>query len=227
MRVCRAWPRRAVPRRRRGEALEAALLDAAWDELQTVGYAALRIEAVADRAGTTATRLSTAARHAKLSNMETQSSAPIPPGVARDQLRDARQAHDASVRRALAPAWLIVVLSVFCGVLTVPSVYRGPGDVATIIAVALVVAALIGMSARNQWRSLRSMPKPRWSVTEVMLCVVAVLVGGVVGPHLLSSPSNSALVSWGLGAAVAVIVAGCLFAASGFYRYRVSRTWRR
>jgi AcrR family transcriptional regulator len=38
--------------RRRGEALEAALLDAAWDELQAVGYRAMTIEAVADRAGT-------------------------------------------------------------------------------------------------------------------------------------------------------------------------------
>ncbi len=38
--------------RRRGAALEAALLDAAWAELQSVGYAALTMEAVADRAGT-------------------------------------------------------------------------------------------------------------------------------------------------------------------------------
>jgi AcrR family transcriptional regulator len=38
--------------RRRGAALEAALLDAAWDELRTVGYASLTMEAVADRAGT-------------------------------------------------------------------------------------------------------------------------------------------------------------------------------
>src|SRR5580658_5732141 len=38
--------------RRRGEALEAALLDAAWDELQLAGYQALTMEAVADRAGT-------------------------------------------------------------------------------------------------------------------------------------------------------------------------------
>jgi AcrR family transcriptional regulator len=38
--------------RRRGEVLEQALLDAAWDELQAVGYAALTMEAVADRAGT-------------------------------------------------------------------------------------------------------------------------------------------------------------------------------
>jgi AcrR family transcriptional regulator len=38
--------------RRRGEALEHALLDAAWAELQAAGYAGLTMEAVADRAGT-------------------------------------------------------------------------------------------------------------------------------------------------------------------------------
>jgi AcrR family transcriptional regulator len=38
--------------RRRGEKLEDALLDAAWDELQSVGYRRLTIEAVAERAGT-------------------------------------------------------------------------------------------------------------------------------------------------------------------------------
>ncbi len=38
--------------RRRGAALEQALLDAAWAELQEVGYAGLTMEAVADRAGT-------------------------------------------------------------------------------------------------------------------------------------------------------------------------------
>jgi AcrR family transcriptional regulator len=38
--------------RRRGAALEDALLDAAWAELQTNGYAMLTIEAVAERAGT-------------------------------------------------------------------------------------------------------------------------------------------------------------------------------
>ncbi|HUB22225.1 MAG TPA: TetR/AcrR family transcriptional regulator [Streptosporangiaceae bacterium] len=38
--------------RRRGEALEHALLDAAWAELQSAGYAGLTMEAVADRAGT-------------------------------------------------------------------------------------------------------------------------------------------------------------------------------
>jgi AcrR family transcriptional regulator len=41
-----------VKTRRRGAALEAALLDAAWDELQAGGYANLTMEAVADRAGT-------------------------------------------------------------------------------------------------------------------------------------------------------------------------------
>lgn len=38
--------------RRRGDALEHALLDAAWEELTAVGYAAVTIDAVAQRAGT-------------------------------------------------------------------------------------------------------------------------------------------------------------------------------
>jgi len=38
--------------RRRGAALEEALLDAAWAELQEAGYPSLTMEAVADRAGT-------------------------------------------------------------------------------------------------------------------------------------------------------------------------------
>jgi AcrR family transcriptional regulator len=56
-------PRRPEPRtetakrpagatRRRGAALEHALLDAAWEELQTSGYAKLTMERVAERAGT-------------------------------------------------------------------------------------------------------------------------------------------------------------------------------
>jgi AcrR family transcriptional regulator len=40
------------PRRRRGEELEGALLDAAWEELERVGYAGLTYDAVASRAGT-------------------------------------------------------------------------------------------------------------------------------------------------------------------------------
>lgn len=44
---------RDAPRgRRRGAELEAALLDAAWDELQAVGYADFTIDAVAHRAHT-------------------------------------------------------------------------------------------------------------------------------------------------------------------------------
>jgi AcrR family transcriptional regulator len=39
-------------RRRRGAELEQAILDAAWAELNDVGYAALTIESVASRAGT-------------------------------------------------------------------------------------------------------------------------------------------------------------------------------
>ncbi len=42
-------------RRRRGEELETALLEAAWDELAEVGYGALTIDAVAQRAGTSRT----------------------------------------------------------------------------------------------------------------------------------------------------------------------------
>jgi AcrR family transcriptional regulator len=43
---------RPVETRRRGEALQNALLDAAWEELQAGGYAKLTIERVAERAGT-------------------------------------------------------------------------------------------------------------------------------------------------------------------------------
>jgi len=45
--------RRSSPaRRRRGAALEAALLDAAWDELCAVGYPGFTLDGVAARAGT-------------------------------------------------------------------------------------------------------------------------------------------------------------------------------
>jgi AcrR family transcriptional regulator len=47
-----ASPDRPVATRRRGAALENALLDAAWTELQSVGYAKLTMERVADRAET-------------------------------------------------------------------------------------------------------------------------------------------------------------------------------
>lgn len=45
----------APARRRRGQELEDALLDAAWDELLESGYAALTFDAVAARAGTSRT----------------------------------------------------------------------------------------------------------------------------------------------------------------------------
>jgi AcrR family transcriptional regulator len=43
---------RGTPTRRRGETLERALLQAAWDELAAVGYADLTMDGVAARAGT-------------------------------------------------------------------------------------------------------------------------------------------------------------------------------
>jgi Mn2+/Fe2+ NRAMP family transporter len=127
----------------------------------------------------------------------------------------------------MAPAGFILALSVFCGAQTVAPAYKGPGNVVTIIAVVWSLAELLKMSARNQWRALRSWPKPKWGITELTLISVAVLVGGVVGPHLLASHDNSALGSWGLGAAVTVIVAASLFAANASYRRRVSRAWQR
>ena len=127
----------------------------------------------------------------------------------------------------MAPARLILALSVFCGAQTVAPAYKGPGDVVSIVAVVWFLAELLRLSARNQWRPLRSLPKPRWSVVEVSLICVAVLVGGVVGPHLLAGRASSALTSWGLGVAVTVLVAGCLFAATASYRHRASRAWQR
>jgi AcrR family transcriptional regulator len=47
-----AEPKRPVASRRRGAALEHALLDAAWQELQESGYAKLTMERVAERAET-------------------------------------------------------------------------------------------------------------------------------------------------------------------------------
>lgn len=159
--------------------------------------------------------------------MENQSSGSVPPSAAREQLQAAREAHDASIGRAMAPAGFILALSVFCGAQTVAPAYKGPGNVVSIIAAVWFLAELVKMSARNQWRALRSLPKPKWGATEVTLISVAVLVGGVVGPHLLAGHSNSALASWGLGAAVTVIVAACLFAAKASYRRGTSRAWQR
>jgi hypothetical protein len=159
--------------------------------------------------------------------MEDQSSGWVTPSGAREELRAARQAQDASVRRAVAPKGFILALSVFCGAQTIAPAHKGPGNAVTIIAVVWFLAELLKMSAHNQWRSLRSLPKPKWGVSEVTLIAVAVLVGAVIGPRLLASHSNSALASWGLGAAVTTIVASCLFAAKASYRRRISRAWQR
>ncbi len=158
--------------------------------------------------------------------MERQSSGAVPPATAREQLRVARQTHDGSVRRATPPAGLILAVSLFCGALTISPSHEGPGSIVTIVALVWFVVELFRLSARNQWRALRSSPRPKWNVSEFALLAVAVLVGGVVGPHLLASHSNPTLMSWGLGAAVAVAVAACLFTANTSYRHRSSRAWR-
>jgi hypothetical protein len=158
--------------------------------------------------------------------MERQSSRATPPDQAREQLRAARQAYDGSVHRAAPPAGLIPATSVLSGALTISPAHRGPGPIVTIVALVWVVVELLRLSARNQWHGLPSLPRPKWNVTEFALIAGAVVIGGLVGPHLLASHSNSAGVSWGLGAVVAMAVAACLFAANGSYRHRSSRAWR-
>ncbi len=146
--------------------------------------------------------------------------------AAREQLRAARLAHDGSVRRAMPPAGLILAVSLFCGALTVAPSHRGPGSIVTIVALVWFVVELLRLSARNRWRALRSAPQPRWNATEFGLIVVAGVIGGLVGPHLLASHDNSTVVGWSLGAAVTVAVAVCLFTAKASYRRRSSRAWR-
>ena len=90
----------------------------------------------------------------------------------------------------------------------------------TIVAVAWFVIELLRLSAHNQWRALRSMPKPNWTAAEWALIVVAVMIGGFIGPHLLASRTSSTVESWGLGGAVTVAVAACLFTANASYRHR-------
>jgi hypothetical protein len=159
--------------------------------------------------------------------MEKPSPASIPPGTAREQLRDARRAHDASMRRAETSPGFILALSALCGAQTLAPASRGPGDILSIIAVAWFLAELVMLSAAQRWRPLRSWPKPKWGTGEALLISVAVLAGGVVGPHLLASRSHSAAGSWGLAVAVAVVVAACLFAAQAWNRRRAARAWTR
>jgi hypothetical protein len=70
---------------------------------------------------------------------------------------------------------------------------------------------------------MRSWPKPSWNIVEVALIVMAVVIGGGLGPHLLAGDGDSATTSWGLGAAVAVVVAACLLGAYALHRRRVLR----
>lgn len=154
--------------------------------------------------------------------MEKHPPGSVPPGLAREQLETARRAREASVRRAANPAGLILALSFFCGALTLAPAHQELGGVVTIVAVVWFVAELLLMSARNHWQALRSMPRPKWSLLEVTLICAALLLGGLVGPHLLASAGNSTFVSWGLGGAVAVAVAVLLFSANASYRLRSS-----
>jgi threonine/homoserine/homoserine lactone efflux protein len=130
------------------------------------------------------------------------------------------------MRRATVPPSCILALSVFCGVQAVGPAYKGPGNVATIIAMVWLLAVLVNMSARNQWRSLRSLPRPKWGAAEVGLACVAVGVGGVIGPQFIARHAGSGLPSWGLGGAVALIVASCMLAANASYQRRSARMWQ-
>jgi Mn2+/Fe2+ NRAMP family transporter len=149
-------------------------------------------------------------------------SAPVSPGAAREELRAARRAREGSVRRAANPAGLILSLSFFCGALTLAPAHQKVGGAVMIIAVVWFVAELLMLSARNQWRALRSMPRPRWNLTEMMLICAALVLGGLIGPHLLAGRANSSLASWGLAGGVAVTVSGLLLAANTSYRRRSS-----
>lgn len=152
--------------------------------------------------------------------MENHAPRPISANAARQQLESARRVRDASVRRASTPAGLIVSVSLLCGALTLGPAHQRLGSVVTIVAVAGLVLELVIMSARNQWLALRSLPRPRWSRFEVTLICVALLLGVVVGPHILASRANSGSLSWGLAAGVAAAVAGLLFWANVSYRRR-------
>jgi hypothetical protein len=145
---------------------------------------------------------------------------PISPGMAREQLEGAPRAREASARRAANPAGLILSLSFFCGALTLAPAHQQLGSAVTIIAVLWFVAQLLMMSARNQWGALRSMPRPNWNLTEVTLICAPLFLGGLAGPHLFASQTNSAFASWGPAGGVAVAVAVLLSTANTSYRRR-------
>jgi Mn2+/Fe2+ NRAMP family transporter len=126
------------------------------------------------------------------------------------------------VVRLYNSAGLILSLSFFCGALTLAPTHQKLGGAVMIIAVVWFVAQLLMMSARNQWRALKSMPRPRWNLTEATLICAALLLGGLVGPHLLASRTNSSLASWGVAGGVGLTVALLLFTANASYRHRSS-----
>jgi hypothetical protein len=113
-------------------------------------------------------------------------------------------------------------VSFLCGALRLAPSHQVLSSAVTIIAVLSLVVELLVMSARNDWQPLRSAPRPRWNVTEAMLICAALLLGGLVGPHLLAGRGNSAPASWGLAGGVAAAVALLLFTANASYRRRSS-----
>lgn len=152
--------------------------------------------------------------------MENHLPRPVSANAARQQLEASRRVREASVRRATTPAGVILSVSFLCGALTLAPAHQHLGSGVTMIAVVCLVLELLILSARNQWVALRSMPRPRWSRFEVTLICVALLLGGVVGPHTLASRANSVALSWGLAAGVALAVAALLFCANASYRRR-------
>jgi hypothetical protein len=152
--------------------------------------------------------------------MEKRAPGSVSPGIARQQLDAARRARAGSARRASNPAGLVLSVSFFCGAMTLAPGRPPLASGVTILAVVWLVAELLIMSARNGWRALRSMPRPRRSLLESTLVIGAMLLGGVIGPHLLASRANSSWVSWSLAAGVAIRVAFLRFGADALYRKR-------
>lgn len=146
----------------------------------------------------------------------------VSPEQAGYHLRAAHGAREASVRGAASPADLVLSLGFFCGALTLAPAHQEFGGAVMVIAVVWFVAELVMMSARNRWGALRSGPRPRWNRTEATLICGALLLGGVVGPHLLASPTDSSLASWGLAGGVGLAVTLLLFTANASYRHRFS-----
>ena len=112
--------RNAVQSRRRGQELEFALLDAAWDELVQAGYANLTMESVASRAGTgIAVLYRRWANKQQLVFAALQRHRAEHPVVAPDTgtLRGDLLAHLTALSEALAGFFAIVTAAAFSGLL--------------------------------------------------------------------------------------------------------------